>query len=264
MADISPVFDAFLIGNTPGISPVYSAFADLVGNALSPVYTDILNVIPFAVSPTYALILEALTPGVRGPQIAIGPRGINTQNLVDGLLAATPEGRGKMATGFFDAETAADKFRDGSIPPAKLGGGVIITPWTADTMTGAWVANTSYTCLTRRIGDTLEVRASVRLSGAPTGTLTLEVPGGRAIDHAKLAGEAGVQVPVGSGLIHDAGTATLGAVAVMANASNPTTLGVVTGGTPATALTAVAAAAPILFAIGDRVNVTFAVPILGW
>jgi hypothetical protein len=63
--------------------------------------------------------------------------GIVAEHFEDGALAATAKGRAAMASGYFDGATAADKFVDGSIPPAKINGGVGGGAATALKTTGA-------------------------------------------------------------------------------------------------------------------------------
>jgi hypothetical protein len=59
--------------------------------------------------------------------------------------------------------------------------------WTAFTPTGSWSTNTTYTGFWRRVGDTMEVRVRIALSGAPTSaTLTVNCTNGNTIDTAKL------------------------------------------------------------------------------
>ena len=149
---------------------------------------------------------------------------------------------------------------------ARAAASLRVTDWVVTTLTGSWTANTTYTCYTRLVGDTLEIRAQVRLSGAPTAaTLTLTLPNGAVWDTAKnlySAGADGVPV-VGRGSILDSGTGTLLNVFATLNTggdgSSPVTINTMDMATGA--VVPVNATSPITFANGDRVNLYIQVPI---
>lgn len=143
-----------------------------------------------------------------------------------------------------------------------LGGSASTGGWVSDTTSGTWVANTTYSVMSRIVGDTLESRISIQLAGAPTSAaLSVNIPGSRSIDGTKLirsvAGDGAAQI--GYGTILDSGTATLADVVCLSTSSNGNTFSVHT--VSAGALSTVTQAAPITFANGDRVNLYIQVPI---
>lgn len=130
--------------------------------------------------------------------------------------------------------------------------------WIAYTPTGSWSANVTYTGFWRRVGDSVEVRAKVATSGAPTSAgLTINLPTGITIDTAKLTGTSSQVLGVGEILnsseypVHAVYSST-SAVAVYYHVQASAAFGVVTEAAPAT------------FGAGDHVVVEFKVPVSGW
>jgi len=141
-------------------------------------------------------------------------------------------------------------------PQAKLYGSAI-TDWVSYTPTGTWVTNTTYTGKYRRVGDSLEVIARVTLTGAPTGSFTLNLPSGFVIDLTKTPGGASNQSEgLGIADFNVAGVRYVGAVgindtsSIMINSHGAG--GVVNATIPGT------------FASGSVIEMTFMVPIQGW
>lgn len=62
---------------------------------------------------------------------------VGADELEAGALAATTAGRAVMASGFFDAATAADKFAAQALPVAKVGLRVVEAHTAGDTLTTA-------------------------------------------------------------------------------------------------------------------------------
>lgn len=63
----------------------------------------------------------------------------------------------------------------------------VYTAWAAYTPTGSWSSNTTYTGMYRRVGDTVQIRVKIALSGAPTSaSLTVNLPSSHTIDTTKL------------------------------------------------------------------------------
>lgn len=141
-------------------------------------------------------------------------------------------------------------------PQAKLYGSAI-TDWVSYTPTGTWVTNTTYTGKYRRVGDSLEVIARVTLTGAPTGSFTLNLPSGFVIDLTKTPGGASNQSEgLGIADFNVAGVRYVGAVgindtsSIMINSHGAG--GVVNATIPGT------------FASGSVIEMTFMAPIQGW
>ena len=143
------------------------------------------------------------------------------------------------------------------------GTGMIGTAWAADTVDGTWVANTTYTCLSRRVGDTLECQVRIDLTGAPTATnLALNVPGGRTVDEAKLF-TSGNRPIVGTGMVIDTGTASRVNVDVAWDYTNNQIYPFVCTTQPNTG-TQPTATSPQTFANTDSIILHFFLPISGW
>lgn len=135
----------------------------------------------------------------------------------------------------------------------------IVSVWEDFTPTGDWSANTTYSGKKRRVGDSLEFQVLVELSGAPTGTFTVNHPDSLSADTAKING-AGPQVVLGVAYIKDAGTpsnSTSGTV--NEHTDNNTKIFVIPDGA-----NSVDATTPFTFASGDKVVVHYMVPISGW
>ena len=148
--------------------------------------------------------------------------------------------------------------------PVSVSSGTISTEWQSYTPTGSWVANTTYTGKWRRVGDTLEANVFVSLSGAPTATqLTVGIPSGLTIDTSKFGTTVSQDrniVGYGKGL--DSGTANLGGFVL--SYFNTTSVGVLYLSSTSAAASVVNATAPVTWATGDNLDVTFRVPISGW
>lgn len=62
-----------------------------------------------------------------------------------------------------------------------------VSDWVVTPCTGSWTTNTTYTCVTRQVGDTLEVAGHISLTGAPNSTtLILDIPNSLIIDSGKI------------------------------------------------------------------------------
>lgn len=139
-----------------------------------------------------------------------------------------------------------------------------VTDWQTFTPTGSWVANTTYTGRWRRVGDSMEVQASLALSGAPTSaTLTVNLPSGYTVDTSKIL-QTEDSYLLGDGSILDAATAGY-RTGVFYNNTTSVIVQVLKEGTGThTSFLGVTQAVPITFGNGDKVNLTYRVPITGW
>ncbi len=141
-------------------------------------------------------------------------------------------------------------------PQAKLYGSAI-TDWVSYTPTGTWVTNTTYQGKYRRVGDSLEIEARVALTGAPTGTFTLNLPSGFSIDTSKIpSGSVDNTESMGIASFNVAGVRYVGAVGL--SSSTAIMINTHGGGGP------VNATIPGTFASGSVIQIQLQVPILGW
>jgi len=131
--------------------------------------------------------------------------------------------------------------------------------WVRYTPTGSWVSNTDYYGRWRQNGPNMDVEVRVVTSGAPTATiLTVNLPTGYEIDDTKLLYSGNQRV--GAGLIEDPGNDDYPAFILRAP-SNVLRVSFIAGDG---SIDPVTQAAPMTWASGDFVIVTFSVPIKGW
>ena len=144
----------------------------------------------------------------------------------------------------------------------------IITEWALFTPTGGWATNSTWTGYWRRVGDTLQVRNKVTLSGAPDAvTLSVNVPFGlRADTSGKIYLAVGDTGPyVGTGVARDdsanssiqANCLLNSAVQIVVTYSDDSAAGLEIS-------IAMTNTAPFTFATGDAVDVYYEIPIVGW
>jgi hypothetical protein len=152
------------------------------------------------------------------------------------------------------------KIDDIIVRPIVAVSGASVTDWQTFTPTGGWT-NTTYTGQWRRVGDSMEVRATATLTGTPVGTLSITIPNSQAIDTTKV--EAGV--PIGQLRWYDSGTTGVMTGSMVINGSTAVTP---TGQRFAAAgnndLLSFTPSALKTFASGDLVLMEFKVPIVGW
>ncbi len=147
-------------------------------------------------------------------------------------------------------------------PEAKLYGSAV-TDDIAVTITGSWIANTTYSCIVHREGDRAFFEGMVILSGAPTATgLTITLPSGFVIDVAKVPGGVGNgRTSYGITKVYDSSAGIYpGQGQVRGNSSTTVNLDFWNG----SAQQVVSETAPMVFATGDSVYFKFDVPIVGW
>lgn len=153
------------------------------------------------------------------------------------------------------------KLDDISVGPTNYQYGTPVTDLVAYTPTGTWTTNATYTGYRKRDGDCLEVIARVSLTGAPTGTFSLNLPNGLTIDTTKLPGTA-VQC-LGTAVGACAG-ANVGGWVYYTGPSAVSVAGIPTSSGSANSISGWNATTPGTFTSGDYVNLTFRVPIVGW
>ncbi len=137
------------------------------------------------------------------------------------------------------------------------------TDWTAFTPTGSWSANTTYTGLWRRVGDTAEIVVNIALAGAPTtASLTVNQMSGLTIDSAKVPAFANL-LTIGRGEVLDAAVQSY---AAQVSYSTTTVVSVQVFNSSATYATtaSVTQAVPMTFGNADAVKLLYSVPIANW
>lgn len=130
------------------------------------------------------------------------------------------------------------------------------------TITGSWVANTTYTCKWSRRKNRAYFDIKVATSGAPTSaTLSVNLP--ITIDTSKMALPTGAVLDGSTGSISDSGTISYAGGAAW---NSSTTVLATTDNASATytSIAAVSNTVPITFGSGDFVNIKFDVPVVGW
>jgi len=136
-----------------------------------------------------------------------------------------------------------------------------INTWTSLPTTGAWVTNTTYTGLYRRVGDCLEGQIKISLSGAPTSAnLTINLPNSYTIDTSKLVDTTSSNQQVGHCSIVDSGTATYQGV-VLYDSSSTLLIAYSDDASAAVTRTTVTQLLPITFGASDSIIISFTVPI---
>ena len=160
--------------------------------------------------------------------------------------------------------TVSMRFDDFQLGPQKVLAGAAISDWVSFTPTGSWVANTTYTGRWKRVGDSVQVQASLSLTGAPTATrLTINLPSGLVIDNTKRSGGSGATINniFGTGKTFDGATA----VHNLTVAYESTTAVAVSYESTATAqLNNVTNTTPFAYNSGDVLDIEYTVPISGW
>ena len=156
------------------------------------------------------------------------------------------------------------RFDTFQLGPQKVLAGAAISDWVSFTPTGSWAANTTYTGRWKRVGDSVQVQASLSLTGAPTATrLTINLPSGLVIDNTKRSGGASATINniFGTGKTFDGATA----VHNLTVAYESTTAVAVSYESTATAqLNNVTNTSPFTYNSGDVLDIEYTVPITGW
>lgn len=148
----------------------------------------------------------------------------------------------------------------------NIGSVATMTDWQSCTVTGTWVTNTTYSCLSRINGDTKEYQIKVATSGAPTSaTLNINLPSGDVIDPNKLQFVTGTdnRAIMGSNVqFLDSGTANLFGFVGYESTTSVDIWVNNTGGTYSDA-NAVTQAVPYTWASGDALTAYVKLPIVG-
>jgi len=136
--------------------------------------------------------------------------------------------------------------------------------WKSFTPTGVWTTNTTYTGVYRVVGDTLQVRMGVSLTGAPTGNGNFNLPSGFQINSSKI-------VPYGRHTVGYCKAIQSGVnwywfdIVASATASLTTVYAIqkaVAGSLVAIPATGVNATNPWVWGNNDEMNIYYSVPII--
>ena len=209
-----------------------------------------------------------------GTPVVIQPAGYQVQSATAGTKMRQIATFQTAATGqsyricFHVASTSASAYTlaiDNVIcGPQVVQYGAPVTDWTAYTPTGSWVTNTTYAGYWRRVGDSIEVRARVSTSGAPTAaSLTVSIPSGLSIDTTKAINTTATLGSLGIATINDSGLSTYTGVVQYQSTTSVSVLVNNAAGTY-TVEADVTATVPFSFGASDKVDIFFSVPILGW
>lgn len=134
-----------------------------------------------------------------------------------------------------------------------------ITEWTDFTPTGGWTGAVSYVGKWRRVGENMEVNATVTTTGTPTGSdLSIDLPSGYFIDTSKLPSASTSVSYLGTGTVHDNGTST---EALFVRYFTTSAVRLVHERSLSQVITPTS---PFTFVNGDTIEVFFSIPISGW
>lgn len=136
-----------------------------------------------------------------------------------------------------------------------------VNDWISFTPTGTWIANSTYAGRWRRVGDSMQIEATVSVAGgAPTSAdLYFNMPTGYTIDTTKLTSTTAGKIALGSAVIVDSGTKNyVGAISLVSS----TQVLVSTADSAGDGI--VRQNNPITFGTGDSVAINATLPIAGW
>ena len=209
-----------------------------------------------------------------GTPVVIQPAGYTVQAATVGTTMRQIATFQTQATGlsyrvcFHVASTSASAYTlaidNVVVGPQQTVQGAAVSDWVSFTPTGSWAANTTYTGRWKRVGDSVQVQASLSLTGAPTATrLTINLPSGLVIDNTKRSGGASATINniFGTGKTFDG----VSAVHNLTVAYESTTAVAVSYESTATAqLNNVTNTSPFTYNSGDVLDIEYTVPITGW
>lgn len=155
---------------------------------------------------------------------------------------------------------------DFKVGPSIKSFGAPISDWQSYTPTGGWNTNVEYTGRWRRVGDSAEIDATVTCSGNPnSASLTFTLPSGLTADTSKMSNSdtSDGAKTLGYGTADDLSTKTY-FLSVKYASTTSVMLRVINTASTYGEDAAITQAVPFTFANGDRVHVTFRIPIQGW
>jgi hypothetical protein len=158
-----------------------------------------------------------------------------------------------------------EQFDNFSVGPQATSQGSPISDWTTYTPTGSWVSNTTYAGRWRRVGNMMEVEATVTTSGAPTSAqLTIGLPSGYTIDTSSPLPTVGATGFFGTCKLIDNGGSFYQPAIVSYNST--TTVQVLSTNVAGTygSQSSVDQATPFTWGSTDTGHCRFSLPISGW
>jgi hypothetical protein len=173
----------------------------------------------------------------------------------------------EVRIGLNGTNTHACVFSDLIVGPGVVQQGAAATPWTAYTPTLTWVSNTTGTAVYRRVGETIEVRAHIALSGAPTSAaLSIALPSG--LTFSSAATPSGGPPSSGYGAAgtwqgYDASALAVYTGIVNYGSATVATL-TINGASGGSGAYLVTATTPVTWANLDQLDVYFSGPITEW
>lgn len=218
-------------------------------------------------------IAQALTPIVKNPLLdGVLVEGCTCVN--DGSSIRVEHKLGRKPKGWFVVGQDKDARIYGTCDEHFLTLSAVLgkqheTDWVSFTPTTSWSGSLSYDGRWRRVGDTMEVRVGLKITGSFSGTnLYLNLPSGYTIDADKFAKSDGNNAysPLGECSILDSGadlyiggmnylsTTQVCPFWYYADAVSPYTL----------RTRYITPTSPVTFVSGDHFKFCFSVPIVGW
>jgi len=135
--------------------------------------------------------------------------------------------------------------------------GSVVGDWVSFTPTGSWSTATTYTGRYRRVGDSIDIRYFIAISGTPTAaSLSVNMPTGLTIDSTKYPGNN--RNTVGRVLYYDNGGASTGQLLGNAQYGSTTTIDLLAMDDAAASeheLVSITDAAPVAAVNGSRITV---------
>ncbi len=143
--------------------------------------------------------------------------------------------------------------------------GALVTDWKSFTPTGSWVTNTTYAGRYRLVGDSLEVRYQLDLTGAPTNaSLTLNLPSGFTIDTTKTISGTSAYTILGHAMLRDTGSSGYDAMLAYTSPTSVIVRAKDSSSTYTSAATSLSSTIPFTWANTDQVMAYLSVPVLGF
>jgi hypothetical protein len=140
--------------------------------------------------------------------------------------------------------------------------GAVVGGWQSYTPVGTWTSNTNYTGQYRRVGDSIDIIASINLTGAPNNTaLYVSLPTGLTPDTSKIS--TSNFEALGTAELQVANAAYIGSVIYVSDSPRFLRVLHVSNGTTG-AQSDLTSTTPDTWATGSRVSIRASVPIAEW
>ena len=140
--------------------------------------------------------------------------------------------------------------------------GAVVGEWQSYTPVGTWTSNTDYTGKYRRVGDSIDIIASVNLTGAPNNTaLYVSLPTGLTPDTSKIS--TNNFEAIGTAELQVANVPYIGSVIYVADSPRFLRVFLVNNGSTGEQAD-LSSTTPATWATGSRVSIRASVPIAEW